>query len=154
MDLHNHLTVDDADALFPEDSPRRRELLQTLRLDEMTIAAKYNVNTIFTQAYSGVVDDPFMNTLVSAVRNHGGTVDFVELKAPEAVLFERVHGESRKHIFGKIVTEKGLRHRLDTHDHTSSVKYANTLIINNASLSPKEVAQKIITHYTLQLKKS
>ena len=148
--FHNHLTVDDADALFPLDTPERKELLQKLRLDELTIAAKYNVDTIFTQAYSGAVDAPFMDAVVRMMKNHGGQVYFVQLKAPEATLFERVHGDSRKQLFGKITTEKGLRHRLQTHDHTSSVKYDDNFVIDNSELSVEEVVRKIMAHCNLK----
>lgn len=148
--FHNHLTVDDANALFPEEGPQRKELLQKLRLDEITLAAKYGIDTIFTQAYSGAVDDPFMDTLVHTVEKYGGKVVFVRLKAPEETLLERVHGESRKHIFGKIVTTEGLQRRLRTHDHTSSVKHADNLIIDNSHLSPEETTQRIISHYKLE----
>lgn len=148
--FHNHLTVDDANAVFPSESPERRELLEKLRYDEITLAAKYNINLIFTQAYSGKVDDPFMDSLVQTVEQHGGNVCFVRLKAPEVILLERVNGESRRMIFGKITTEEGLLRRLKTHDHTSSVKHEANLIIDNSHLTPQETAQKIIEHYHLK----
>lgn len=147
--FHNHLTVDDADALFPEKSPQRRELLQQLRLDGITIAAKYDVDLIYTQAYAGSIDEPFMKLIAGTVENYGGTAYFVQLTAPEEVLRERVYDESRKHIFGKMTTEESLRRHLAARDEALSIRFAPNLLIDNSHMPADETASEIKNHYKL-----
>jgi shikimate kinase len=146
---HNHLTVDDADALFPDAGVWRTKLLETLRYDEIKLAVRAGIDLIFTLAYSGTVDDPFVGRLVHLVESHGGHVYFVHLQAPENVLLKRVSNISRKHIFGKITDPATLKKRLKTHDHTSSVKYTQNLLVDTEHSSPHQSAQTIIKQYHL-----
>jgi broad-specificity NMP kinase len=75
--FHNHLTVDDARAIFPTETPAQSALKETMRVAGLEAAAREGVDVIFTFAYSGEVDWPQIAVYRQAVESHGGRIDFV-----------------------------------------------------------------------------
>lgn len=151
--FHNHLTVDVARVLFPghhEPHPPAlySALLKRLRLDVLEIAAHAGANTIFTLAYSGTVDDPFVAQIVEKVETHGGAVKFVQLVAPDETLLRRVSNGSRTQL-GKIADPTALRQVLATRTMHEQVKYPGVLRLDTTQLTPQAAAKQIIAHFTL-----
>ena len=153
--FYNHLTVPAAKALFPDsEGPRPAkeytQLLHSLRLTALDAAAAARLNTIFTIAYSGIIDDPFVAEIVAAYEQRGGTVHFVELHVPEAVLLKRVVDPSRIALhMGKLTNPEHLRAALATRDMYHSVPYPSILKLNTAELAPLAAAQRIVGKFGL-----
>ena len=151
--FHNHLTVPVARALFPAShEPHHSEaysnLLKQLRLDVIKTAAAEDISLIFTLAYSGAVDDPFIADIVEAVEHEHGQICFVQLSAPNNVLMERVINPSRRQL-AKMTEPEHLKQVLKTRDVHATVKYPSVLHISTAELSANQACTRIIEHYRL-----
>jgi shikimate kinase len=152
--FHNHLTVLVARSIFPgpqEPHPNkiRSKMLKKMRIDAIAAAAEADINMIFTLAYSGEVDDVFVNKIVDIVRKHDGHVCFVQLEAPEDILMQRVGNQSRKDI-AKLSEPERLKELLKTRDMHATVKHQNVLKIDTSKLSAAEAAQQIVQHFKLK----
>jgi len=151
----NHLTVPAAKAIFPDaenlnEVPGYRLLLQQLRIDAITAAADADIDTIFTVAYSGVIDDSFVDQIVDTVTSRNGRVHFVQLTASRDILMERVTSQSRKDLrLGKMTSPDHLRQVLDARDMFMSVKYPGVLRLNTSELEPDIAAKQITEHCKL-----
>lgn len=152
----NQLTVSAVDPLFPDyrEVPRRdqarRDLLKTMRLAALTVAAEQGVDVVCTLAYSGAVDDEFVGKIVQAVATNGGDVHFVQLEPPDATLLRRVTNLSRRRA-GKIATRERLRESLATRDMRASVKYPNVLHLDTSKMKPAAAVQRITETFGLQI---
>ena len=142
---HNHLTVDAVRPLFPEgdDSEVRSDLLKTIRLEIIRTAARLNIDTVITLAYSGVVDDDFVDDIVAIVERYAGTVTFVQLYAPAEVLLLRATAKHRVDM-GKISDPDRLRIQLGERDHYATMRYPRQLRIDTTELTPAESARRIV----------
>ncbi len=151
--FHNHVTVPVARVLFPDTHESRHgeaysDLLKQLRLDVIQAAAREDINLIFTLAYSGEVDDEFIDHIVQAVESHGGNTYFIQLTAPDHTLMERVSNPSRKKL-AKMDSPAHLKQVLATRDMRTSVKYPNVLHVDTSALSPVEACDRIAKHFVL-----
>jgi len=150
----NHLTVPAAKAIFPDHKDRSRNeeywhLLQWLRLDCIEMAAKAELDTIFTVAYQGKIDDNFVDDIVKTVTSYGGEVLFVQLSAPETVLTERVGNNSRSDLnLGKMTDPAHLKETLHPGMY-ESVKYPGILKLDTSELEPDSAARQIVQHFQL-----
>lgn len=150
----NHLTVPAAMAIFPGHKDRSRDeeywqLLRRLRLDCIQTAAKVGLNTIFTLAYQGAIDDESVDEIVDVVTSHGGTIHFVQLSAPEDILMERVGNKSRSDLrLGKITDPAYLKEAL-TPGMYESVKYSGVLKLDTTDLQPEAAAKRIVSYFGL-----
>lgn len=147
--FYNHLTVDVVRALFDDHDKRRRTLLSTLRLEVIQEAAHYDMNMVFTVAYTS--DDhskKFMDKIVHAVTDRGGSVHFVRLNPPDATLFERIGNESRRRL-NKPTDPEDLRRRLARTDMRSIVEYPSLITLDTSKLSPLQSASRIIEAFDL-----
>ncbi len=142
--FHNHLTVLPVAALFPERGPQRTHLLKHIRLELLTAAARADRNVIFTMAYSGTMDNPFVAAIVQVVKSYGGQVDFVQLAASVETLMERVENESRQRL-GKIASRTDLRRFFAEpgRDSFTSVSYPHVLHCNTEHIKPEATARYI-----------
>ena len=146
--FHNHLTVDAVRPIFADDDRRRGPLLEEWRLAGIRHAAQAGKDLIFTLAYSGAVDDAWVNRVVETVAEAGGETDFVQLHAPREILFDRVTGASRSDM-GKVSSHEGLRRSLDSRDHSARVKHPQHLAIDTNELTPPQSARRIAEHFGL-----
>ena len=150
----NHLTVPAAKAIFPGPKDRSRdesywELLRRLRLTAIEAAVHSNLDTIFTVAYQGVIDDEFIADIVGVVESGNGKVCFVQLTAPEEILMERVGNKSRIDLnMGKMTSPVHLKESL-TEGMYTSVKYPNVLKLDTSVISARDAAQKIAHYFDL-----
>lgn len=119
-----------------------------LRLEVIKAAAQYDLNTIFTMAYTQ--DEPsekFVRDMLQAVDAHGGTVHFVRLDPPDATLYERIGDESR-HDLRKPTSPEHLRQYI-TLNNTRVTIDPDGLILDTSKLSVPESADKIISYFGL-----
>src|SRR5476649_1851680 len=75
--FYNHLTVDVVRAVFDDSDKRRHDLLCDLRLRVIEEAARYDLNMIFTVAYT--FDKPsqiFMQDIIKTVTGQGSSIHF------------------------------------------------------------------------------
>ncbi len=147
--FHNHLTVPAVDSIFAENTEKRFDLLKKIRLTVLTTVAAERIDTIFTLAYSGAVDDESVEKIVKNIKEHGGEVCFVQLYAPKEDLINRIGNDSRKKLgLNKPTTKKRLLELLKTRDHYASVKY-KYLLIDTTKSSAKQSADRIADHFNL-----
>lgn len=148
--FHNHLTVPAVDSIFFDNDKKRTDLLTKVRWLILTRAAKEKIDTIFTMAYSGKVDDKAVKELVGNIEKYGGKVCFVQLYAPKAKLLKRMSNSSRKKLslLNKPITKKHLLGRLESRDCYASVKYEH-LYIDTTKSSAKQSALMISSHFNL-----
>ena len=149
----NHVTVPAARAVFPHRhdpkyEPAYSDLLKELRYAGIKAAALTDVNMIFTLAYSGVVDNAFVTSIVNLVEGHGGTVQFIQLHAPDEALFERV-GRPDRDMLGKITDAHHLRDLLRARDLRAAVPYDAVLHIDTGTTSAEDAARRAIDHFAL-----
>lgn len=147
----NHVTVPAARVIFPDGQPQPAytALLREWRLAGLAAAARAGVSLIFTVAYCGAEDDPFIDDLVATLRAHRGHTRFVELRAPEQVLMSRV-GDASRTALGKMTDPQKLSELLATRDLTASVKYPSlTIRIDTTEHPPADTARRIAREFRL-----
>lgn len=146
--FYNHLTVDVVRVLFDDEDKRRRKLLHKLRIDTIEEAARYNMNVVFTMAYT---EQPhsreFVRAIREAVAKHDGTIHFVRLDPPDATLFERIGNESRR-LLRKPTDPEHLRRVLATKQMRVDID-SEVLVLDTSKLSPEQSANRIIDHFGL-----
>lgn len=148
--FHNHLTVPAVDSILPDNTEKRSDLLKQIRLTILTKAAAEDIDTIFTLAYSGEVDDVSVEKIVKNIEKYNGKVCFVQLYAPKEELLKRIGNKSRKNLrlLNKPTSKKHLLNLLKTRDHYASVQYKH-LLIDTTKSSVKESARQIAKHFRL-----
>jgi shikimate kinase len=148
--FHNHLTVPAVESIFFENQEKRTELLKKLRELILSNAAEEKINTIFTMAYSGKIDDKHVKRIVQSIEKHGGQVCFVQLYAPKEKLLKRIGNNSRKKLglLNKPTSKKHLLERLKNGDPYDSVKYEH-LLIDTTQSSAKQSAGRIVDCFKL-----
>lgn len=146
--FHNHLTADPVRSIFPRGMEGAEELINKYRIEFIELAARKNVDLIFTFLYLKRLDDAWVRSVVKCVRRYGGEVCFVKIVCSREKLNKRVRDPSRKK-FTKIKTLKALNELIRYADPFSSVPYADNFVIDNTNLSPRVVAQKIKKYYKL-----
>jgi shikimate kinase len=146
--FHNQLTVNAVRPIFADNDTRRGPLLKEWRLAGIRHAARAGKDLIFTLAYSGEVDDPWVDEVVETVSDEGGGTNFVQLYAPHETLFERVDNQTRGEM-GKISGQEELRKSLESRDHYARVKHSSHLVIDTSASTPRQSAQRIVKHFGL-----
>lgn len=149
----NHVTVPAARAIFPKrHAPQYedayRDLLKDLRIAGIKAAVKSNLDTIFTLAYSGSVDDAFVHHIIDIVTKEGGQVHFVQLQAPNETLYERVTDSDRT-LLGKVDSQDHPKELLSSRDLHASMPFDNVLKINTTLNSPDVATATIIREFDL-----
>ena len=144
--FHNHLTIDIGLAVF-DDVENIRSLVRRLRLDVFAAAASGGVaGVIFTYAYRVEDGGPFLDDLVTLVTDAAGHVRFVQLTCDQAELERRVISPSRQGT-EKLTDVTKLRATLASDDVFASVPGHESLVVDNSSMSPREVAALIAKRF-------
>ena len=146
--FHNHLSIDAVEPVFDFGTKSFGKLVDLIRFEIVTEAARVNQNLIYTFCYAKDKDDAHVEKICEAVESNGGEVCFVLLTCERTELEKRVLEESRKR-FRKASNLEILSRILDAYDLRSPVNNHESLTIDNTNLSPEAVAQKIIEHYRL-----
>ncbi|HET7672985.1 MAG TPA: AAA family ATPase [Candidatus Saccharimonadales bacterium] len=146
--FYNHLTVDVVRSLFEDEDKRRHDLLMNLRLEVIKTAALYDLNTVFTMAYTHDERSmKFVRNMRHAVEGHGGSVHFVRLDPPDATLYQRIGNESRR-LLRKPTSPEHLRNYITKNDTRAIIDPAG-LSLDTSKLSPEESAARIIEYFEL-----
>jgi shikimate kinase len=149
----NHATVPAARAIFPDRhnpayQERYEHLLQRLRIDGIAAAAEASLDTIFTLAYSGAVDNDFLAEIVETVQSRQGSVYFVQLHTSDASLIARVSNEDRTAL-GKVDHPTHLKELLAERDLHATAPYPNILHIDTDTTSPEEATELTLSRFSL-----
>lgn len=146
--FHNHLTTDLVRSVFARGTEESITLINKYRVEIIELAAKKNIDLIFTFLYAKKLDDAWVRSVVRRVKKYHGKVCFVNIICSPEELRKRIKHPSRKN-FTKIKTLKTLDEVVRRMDIFSSIPGSNSLVIDNTNLSPRAVAQKIKRHYKL-----
>lgn len=146
--FHNHLSIDCINPIFEFGSPSFGKLIDLIRIETVSEAARVGQNLIYTFCYAKDLDDAHVERITRAAEENGGEVHFVLLTADKTEIEKRVLNDSRK-AFGKVKTIEMMRYFFETYDLFSPVSARESLIIDNTSLSPEDVARQIIEFFDL-----
>jgi hypothetical protein len=151
--VHNHLTHDLACALFDEKTDEFRQLCDHLRCEIFTKAVQKDVaGLIFTFGYRVNLSDNFVKQVISIVESGGGKVYFIQLKCSLEKQLERVVSETRK-CFKKIVAVEELRKEMEEHVFDQTIRWIDSLIIDNSYIEPSIAAKMVTDHFGLPMEK-
>jgi deoxyadenosine/deoxycytidine kinase len=148
--LYNHMIINLLDDLFPFHNPSRRKLTREFRIRIIEEAIENDLNLIIT---AGTAGSPtlfhYFAELIDLVESKGGQVYMVHLTADRETLLERVDDDFRKQ-HGKNFGKKEMQELLDKYT-TLFDKFLKKehMTIDTRHYTPKETADKIITHYNL-----
>lgn len=147
--FHNHQSIEFVKPIFPRGTPSFGRIVETVRLLVLKEAARAALpGMIFTFVYAYPYDTPFVDQVVNAVEQHGGTVQFVQLVCDPATLETRVANQSRV-VHGKITSPDTLHDLLGQYDLFTPLPDRHSLQINSAQTPPHAAAQHIAARYAL-----
>lgn len=146
--LDNHASVDLALRLFDFGTPEFGGLVERLRLELITTAARAGLDVVSTLVFAHPVDRAGVARLVDAARDAGATVSFVQLRPAHSVLEQRVTSSSRAGT-QKIRDLDSLRRILDRYDLVTPIN-PDDLSIDNTELPPAEAARLIAQQVGLE----
>ena len=144
--LINHEISDQVS--FDFGTPEFFNEITRLRMKKIKELVKKNSNLVLSFLYFPNENDSFVKEITKYVKKNKGKIMFVQLHSEKSELMKRVKGESRKK-FGKLKTVKHLNEALKSRDLYALIPNVESLVIDNTKLSPKRVAQIIISHYKL-----
>lgn len=147
--FHNHLSIDAVEPVFEFGTKPFWRLIDLIRVETISEAARHNVNLIHTFCYAKDHDDKYVAKITELIESNGGEVCFVLLTCERTEVEKRVLEESRKK-YGKANNLKILNEIFDKYDFSFPVPERESLIIDNTNLSPEKAAQKIIEHFKLK----
>lgn len=146
--FHNHLSIVCVEPVFEFGSASFRRLIELIRVETITEAARVGVSLIYTFCYAKDLDDAHVEKILNAVEKHGGDVCFVLLKCSREELEKRVAAENRKQ-FGKANNLNILNELLDKYELFQPVNARESLVVDNTELSPPDAARQIAEHFKL-----
>jgi len=139
--FHNHLSIDAIEPIFAFGTKSFWKLVDWIRIETISEAARADVNLVYTFCYAKDKDD-------AHVEKSGGEVCFVLLRCDRDELEKRVLEASRKK-HGKANNLKILDQILGNYDLFSPINSRESLIIDNTNLSAEATARKIVEHFKL-----
>jgi hypothetical protein len=148
--FHNHASIDLVSSIFPKGSRAFHKLVEKIRIDFITEAAREKLDgLIFTFCYAHPQDKRFVDHITRIVEESGGEVCFVHLCCDKGVLKDRIDSSSRK-MFGKITSAEKLEQVLEECDFFTPIPGRPKLIIDTSNLTPEEASREIVSRYGLQ----
>lgn len=146
--LDNTLTIEVALRLFPFGTEAFQELVDRLRGDLYGAAASAGLDVVSTFVYCHPHDRSYVDRVVEIFEGEGGTVTFVQLRPPPAVLAARVAQPSRAGT-AKFQDPADLANILTCSDLRTPIN-ADDLSIDNSDIPPETVAAMIAERTGLQ----
>lgn len=144
--FHNHLTIDLAKSLFEFGSDAYKKYCNKLRLEYIEMAAKNNIDLIFTFCYVPIEsDDEFVRKVIKIIKKHRSKIYFIHLQAERKILHKRVKSSSRIR-YHKVKTSVELERMLSKHDFYTKISFVDSYYINNSYISPILTARKIMRY--------
>ncbi len=156
--MTNHDSIEVSIKIFESGSNAQRELNKIIRQNAFQIAAKNDINMIFTfvTAFDMQSDLDYLNSLRELFEQTGGKFYFVELEADVKTRLERnvtSHRLESKLSKNNVewsnneLIESMSKYRLNSVD--GEIICPNHIKINNTNLSPEEVADIVIQRFCL-----
>ncbi len=156
--MMNHDSIEMSDKIFGFGTPAQKEFSAFFRRKVFELAVKHNVDLIFTYvcAFEMPEEREYLTKLADLFMTNGGGFYFVELSASLEMRLERnqtPHRMERKASKRDIAwSEANLlkdaeRHRLNSYD--DEFWFENHIKIDNTSLHPDEVADRVIEEFRL-----
>jgi len=157
----NHDSIEVSDRIFGFGTPAQREFNAAFREQAFALAIKHNVDLIFTYvcAFEMQEERAYLASLADLFQTNGGEFYFVELSADLEARLQRnetPHRMERKASKRNVEWSKAdllstaEKHKLNT--DSDEFLFENHMKINNTSLEPDEVADKIIRKFQLEAK--
>lgn len=148
--FHNHLTRDPVRELFGPDSPQLKSLVPELRRILLGAAAQAKLSgVIFTYVYFKTEDDADIQSMMAAVKPHGGQTNFVQLTCEVTEIRRRLVLPERQERFRKLGDLVAFDKTDATHDMTSPVPFEPNFVVDTTHTPPAETARLIQAHYQL-----
>lgn len=157
--MTNHDSIEISDKIFGFATPAQKEFNKIFREQAFNISIKNNIDMIFTFvcAFDLESDINYLKELENLYVDNGGDFYFVELKADLKTRMERNVSPNRlKKKYSKNDVEKSTadlistaeKYRLNSFD--DELICNNHLKIDNTNMTPEEVADYVINHFSLQ----
>jgi hypothetical protein len=149
--FHSHLAIDLVSSITPEDSGRLyADFLFRIIYETIEFAWKNKqVGLIMSIAYTGSdKQKELLARLKALVESDGGAICFVKLFASMEELRRRVVSPSRDY-HGKLMDAEELGRWMSNIDYLSKVDIAESMEIDNTSIAPEVVAEKIKSYFKL-----
>ncbi|MFH1236338.1 MAG: AAA family ATPase [Parcubacteria group bacterium] len=147
--LHNHVTVDFVEGIFPFGTSRYRKLNKDLRLQIIKAAVRCGAKGLvmtYLFALDSKSDWREFEHFRRAATSHSGKMYVVELRCERNELFKRITDKSRRR-FHKISSRKKLRKVITSHVFQSSDRFRakpTTLVFDTTHASPATTAKRIL----------
>lgn len=145
--FHNHVSIDCVKTVFDFGTPLFWRVIEDVRRDIISAAAREGIDVIHTFCYEFGVDDEHFSKLIASAEDHGGKVHIVLLICDDEERRRRIANESRVRI-GKLVDPESIG--LKKIDLTSPFPGRETLILDTTDTPPDRVAQQIVERFGLQ----
>jgi hypothetical protein len=139
--VDNHASVDPALRLFSFGQPQFGALVEEIRVTLIRAAARAGIDIVSTLVYGHGEDEEHVAKLVAATEEHGGHVQFVQLRPTDDVLEARVVSASRRPTT-KVSDPATLRRVLAAWDVTTPI-HPEDLSIDNSDVAVDEVCLRI-----------
>ncbi|ABM34262.1 AAA family ATPase [Paracidovorax citrulli] len=143
--FHNHLTHDIAIVLLGDNSSfeSRRQFACRLRLNAIALLLESDPRDIITTfCYEGPHDDWYIDGLKALCAEHQATPYFIQLKARNDQLMDRVENADRR-AFRKVNSGEQLAAILERCAYGIPIRADNHLCMDTSDLLPDEVAGEI-----------
>jgi deoxyadenosine/deoxycytidine kinase len=154
--IHNHQINDFADSVFTPHTFESNYAKEHLRYTLPEIMIKAGHSVVLTHTYrsnyvsrTGLSDPKYVKTLQNKLIKAGAKFFPVHLQADHSELLKRIKGASRKD-FRKLMDKKIMMEYLQKLDFTTTPNLKDNLVIDNTNLSPKTVADMIISNFKLK----
>ena len=157
--FHNHMTIEPVIELFGGFHGPAVNRLRQVVFEEFAKTDNYGMIFTYVWAFSEQSDWDYVANLRKLFEDASGTVDIVELIAPQDVRLERNRTENRlkeKPSKRDIAASEGrIFHAEEKYRCVSEpgeVPYERYLRIDNTNLSPEEAAEMIVAHFGYERK--
>jgi len=152
--FHNHMTIEPVMKLFGAYNGQAVNRLREVVFEEFAKTNNYGMIFTYVWAFSEQADWDYVTWLRKVFEEAGGTVDIVELIAPQEVRLQRNRTENRlkeKPSKRDCDHAEGLIYRLEEKyrcvSEPGEVPYESYLRLDNSQLSPEEAAEIIADHF-------
>ena len=147
--FHNHLSIDCVRPVFDFGTLPFAKLVEKIRLETITAAAREGVDLIHTFVYAFGPDDNHFRRLIAAAEYSGAEVHLVLLKCGREEALRRVTSETRLRM-GKLASYESLNSLFDTWEMYEPLPGRETLVINNTKMTAAQTARRIIEQFGLK----
>ncbi len=146
--FHNHLSIDCVKPIFGFGTPPFNRLIERIRIEIISEAAREDVDLIHTFVYAFGEDDEYFRSIIGSAEHNGGEVHLVLLRCESDELKQRIANESRVEI-GKLTNPASVDASLTKHDLLSTLPGRETLIVDTTDSPPEVAATQIIEYFGL-----